>query len=69
VFSSCTTLLGGGQLISGSTSFTRQCKMINPAAQLPTDVPVVNAALFTNATTLDSDYSDNVAFGYPVITQ
>lgn len=71
LFSSCSVLLpDGGQLITASTTtpIQRTCKMYDFAANLPTDVPVVSAALFTNAATKDVNYSDNVAFGYPVVT-
>lgn len=71
VFSSCTALLSdGGQKITASTTtpIQRSCSMIDYSTALPTDVPVVSAALFTSAATRDDNPTDNVAFGYPVET-
>lgn len=66
VFNDC-TILAGGQVITSTTTLNVQCSM-RAGASVPTDIPVVVAALFTNAQTIEDDYSDNVAFGYPLVT-
>lgn len=68
IFSSCTTLLGNGSLITGSGTVQRSCQMLDPNQILPGDVPVVTAALFTSPANTEQNYSDNVAFGYPLVS-
>ncbi len=75
VFSDCDISLGtqpqvGTPIGAGETgAITRSCWMINPGNALDGGVPVVSAALFTSPSVAnESTYSDNVAFGYPVLT-
>lgn len=75
VFSDCDISLGtqpqvGTPVGPGQTgSIDRSCWMVNPGGPIPGDVPVVSAALFTSpAVANETTYSDNVAFGYPVVT-
>lgn len=76
VFSHCDISLGtepqqvGTPIGAGETgTISRSCWMINPGSAFPGDVPVVSAALFTSPDVAnESTYSDNVAFGYPVLS-
>ncbi len=65
VFSSCTTT--PGQAIDYSATFTRTCT-VKPGVNLQVlsgTIPVVAAALFTGPFANETDFSDNLAFGYP----
>ncbi|MDN5924256.1 MAG: hypothetical protein L0H70_04575, partial [Xanthomonadales bacterium] len=68
VFSSCNIV--PGQSVTGSMSFTRAC-IVRPSvniAQSDGTVPVVTAALFTGPSIGETDFNDNLAFGYPAVT-
>ncbi len=75
VFTNCNVVLGYqpqvGTPLGASESgvLHRACYMVNPGGSLPGDVPVVSAALFTGpAVSSEKTFSDNVAFGYPVVS-
>lgn len=75
VFTNCNVVLGtqpqvGTPLGSSQSGVVhRSCWMVNPGSALPGDVPVVSAALFTSpAVSSETTFSDNVAFGYPVVS-
>ncbi|MGB8636292.1 MAG: hypothetical protein WCD36_13590 [Rhodanobacteraceae bacterium] len=75
VFTSCNVVFGtqpqvGTPLPSSQSGvIQRSCWMVNPGSALPGDVPVVSATLFTSpAVSSETTFSDNVAFGYPVVS-
>lgn len=62
VFSTCDSVTK----VIGQADVKHVTCTMRPNAVVSNDIPVVSAALFTRPDVSETDYSDNVAFGYPV---